>query len=188
MRQWVFIGCLWLFSSYAFADNSFGYALYGGQFKVDDPDGPTESTLAVFPLNVFYVNAITKKWRLYNEAFYYSVELDADDKNIGQDVTAYGIVSALQKQYKFSKTLQPWLGGGISWSRVEFNDRFTKDSDGFLLRDLEDRSDDSFSLAVLLTNQWDFTEFWDLGFNIKMDYPLNSDVTTYSIGITISHK
>jgi hypothetical protein len=165
-----------------------GYGIGAAYMSVDDPDGDTNNSLAVLPFNFIYTDWLVSDIRYWTELYYYQTTLDADDKNIGQDVESYGIRFSLQKSFRWTRSWSPWLGAGIDVSNASYTVRHTVDSDGYLIQAYPDREETNVSLLLNIVSEWSLQRDWTLGAKLEQSIPISADIIELSAIITILYR
>jgi len=174
-----------LTSTVAFAgDWHFGGYLKAGQYGVSDPDGDTETTKHVTPaLRVAY-DLKTRGQRLFSAIEYVSFSLDPESDSISQDVQGYTLLGGYERKFAISRMAKIWLSGAVGVSSMDFTDRASIASDGYLDTWLEDRSENYFSGSIALDTYFDVTDSWQIGVGIFADLPIGDGVEATGIRFT----
>jgi hypothetical protein len=150
-----------------------------GQYSVDDPDGKTESasSYSVTPVVTF---VFSNDWRLWTEIDYKQFELEYSQGKIGQDVKSISLDALLQRALNRAKT-RFFLNGGVGLSQDSFKDRALVGEDGFIERDLPNRTE--FNAALLLGGGLSFqTKKGSAGVNLLYQLPLSNGVEGFKLG------
>ena len=162
-----------------------GLAVGGSQISIDDPDGSTADEWSLQPFNLIYVNRINSGLRFWAEAYYQDTTLSASSENIGQNIQHYGTRFSLQKPVVLGQAWAPWFGVGIQLADVQFEDRHTKDKDGFLLQSFPNRSEFISSLLLNFASEWRIGRRWDAGLKLEQAIPLGEGVTSFSMSVLL---
>ena len=153
--------------------------MFGGQsFKLDDPDGDTESVTAPSLVNVLLVSDLTRDKRLFVNLFGQGVTLEASQEEIGQDITRTGITGALQFGF-LQKTM--WAGIGLGAIQEKYESRHIVDANGFLQTEYEDREQVAFPFLANLTYQYSINRDLDVGLHFQVETPLKGDIQTLGL-------
>lgn len=166
----------------------FGYTFYGSNLSVDDPDGAADSVSYLAQFNGFYADSIRRDLGYKVEVFTDKVVLASGVGVVGQEVKYQGIGVSLQRRFRMSSAVKPWLGIGADYVDVQYSQRHTKDKDGFLGALYPDRAESAVNLTLNAENYWRFNRSWDAGVVAKAGVPVSSDASFLSIGFSVVYK
>ena len=184
-----FVVLLVVFASTGMVQASeFGYTFYGSNLSVDDPDGSANSASYLAPFNGFFADTLKRDLRYQVEIFTDNVTLEGGVNQVGQKVKYQGLGLSLQRRFRLSSNIKPWLGLGVESLSVEYSERHTRDKDGFLDSRFPDRDESAFNLIFNATNYWRFSRAWDMGVVAKAGVPVASDATFLSIGVSAVYR
>ena len=172
----------------AFADDKsfrFGGALYEGQFKVDDPSGPTSTTnSAAWGLLATY--EINRNGRFVASLSRDSYKLSGSVSNVGQSVIATTTSISYQKNIRFTRDFKPWFGAGIGYASSKYSDRFTCNNAACSFGIPKSNTNDSTVVYLLNANaEWPIDQDFDFGFQVQYMGAMSSKTSSIRAGLYI---
>lgn len=149
--QCILIVLFALTSKAAMADKmKFGAGLSVGNYTVNDPVGPTESTTSATLSLVMAMPVHPKlpRFQLFNRLSYTSFELDTVGNDVAQDVSSLSIESMVRRAFPTREMpFKPFIGAGIGLGFNDYKNRLTLDKDQFVDEVFSNRStNDLYSL------------------------------------------
>ena len=163
----------------------YGVAIY--QSYLEHSFGDTESTelSQVSFANGFFADKLSFDTRYWVEGFWQKGVRAASSDIPGEDIQIYGIASAWQTQFRLTKSIKPWAGAGVSYSIIDISARHTVDSEGFLLKKLDDVSEQSTEVFLNVSNFWDISNRLGGGVVLRYMPRFLGDVSMFSVGVAV---
>ncbi len=163
----------------------FGYMPRFINFAVNDPDGSTDTASEIQPLGGMIAYKLGRGSRIFSYISIYEFDLEYGFNKIGQTVesTAFGVY--YQSEFKFGRTLKPWLGVGGTINIDEFTNRADTDSGGFLLNTYPDRDEIHSNLGLLASQEWKISDALSLGLNFEYLIPISETLEGFSINFSL---
>lgn len=168
--------------------NSIAYTAAYSLLTIEDPDGPTESVSEFSPYQFSWRSNLSRKSRYKAKFYYSSFKTDASTFNIGQEVTQLDVSISYQKKFNISRSIHPYFGLGVSYSKFEAIARHNIDDAGFLSSTFPDLKDDVFYVLFNSDIEFEINEKFDYGFTFLHREPLSGGVRDTSIGFSIIYK
>lgn len=172
----------------AFADDgklSFYAHLKGSSFTVDDPNGNTDTDVTIVPGIRAMLDLSVRGSRLVTGFDFLTAESDAGVSVIHQDVSGYSMFVGFEKRVALSRNTKLWFGGALTYSDVEFSERFTIDADGFLAEAYSDRSEGYAGVSLTADTYFDMTKKLKFGIGAFVDVPFSDGVTLGGVRVSI---
>lgn len=172
------------------AESSLNFSGYlkAGSASVNDPDGKTKPTVIVIPGIKATVDLSSRYTNLITGVEYISTSLDGSVKDIGQDVDGYSIYVGAERRFSVSRSTKLWLTGAFSYSDISFENRFTVDSDGFLEKTFENRSEGIAGISLAADVYFDVATSWRWGLGAFVDVPLGDGINVAGIKLTFGTR
>lgn len=152
---------------------------------VDDPDGNTQTGVAVDVLNAITTVPAGRDQRWLGQVFHHTTQLDAGVDAIGQDITTSGATMAWQYRWRLSRAWKPWIGGGLGLAHDRFRARHLVDRDGFLVRRYPDRTEDTVSAVVNTSTELAHVGAWEVEVHVQYSVPVSGSLSRLSIGVMV---
>lgn len=166
-----------------YAPARWGYALALGLLNVDDPDGATERTAVLLPLNIVYAYNWREPYRLWMEGFYHTATLDPSATDVGQDISRLGGRLLAHTRLDYRGWARVWAGGGFTVARERFTVRQTVDADGFGTR-FSNRSEFGTGFTLDGVSEWRLNKNWDTAVHLLYNTPIGHGVEEFSVSMT----
>jgi len=179
---------LLLFPFSVFAESMIGYGISTGTYRAEDSEGPTANADEQSIARFFYANKLHRDSMWYAEYYQLSLELPANDTNIGQNVDIKAINIGYLKRYAISRNIKPWLGAGFNLSSNQYKDRHTADSDGYLLKSYKDLEEENISAFAEITFSFDLSDDALLNARIQHIEPLSHGVLSNTFTLMFLYK
>ncbi|MFZ5863171.1 MAG: hypothetical protein ACOYXR_10075 [Nitrospirota bacterium] len=187
---WCRLVCVMVFSVVAVPADAeerwhIGALLGASAAFVDDPDGETQTGVAVDVLNVMTTVDAGRDQRWVGHLFSHTAQLDAGVDAIGQDITTSGATMAWQYRWRISRAWKPWIGGGLGLSHDRFRARHLVDRDGFLVRRYPDRTEETVSVVLNTSTELARVGAWEVGIHLQYGVPVTGSLSRLSIGVMV---
>lgn len=167
--------------------NDFAWSLYvkAGSYSVEDPDGGTEDVNKFLPGAKLTYPVINRNSRAAIGFDWIDFELETDGEEVAQKVAGYRLYGAYEYQFPFTRNVKFWGGAGLTLDDVEYKDRFTVDSDGYLLDHFEDRSEANAGATFYVNALFGRGSFVP-GLGIFIDIPFGDGVKAVGANISVN--
>lgn len=181
---------LWMLSTSAYAvlglpDNTarVGYSFGVSRLVVHDPAGETQPVVALQPIKFTYSDWLTGGYRFWAESYYQEASLPAGEEQVGQYFQQGGGRFVVQRNFKLTDYIKPWLGLGMDLSLGRQSYRHTMDDEGYLLARYDDRLQPSAGALIYLVNEWQINRDWNLGGTLLQRISLNEGASETSLSV-----
>jgi len=149
-------------------------------------DLDTEVLPAVNLLSGLLIINSGRSSRFWIQGQYLSLDFDGDQTEMGESVSGFEVAALYQSEFRLSRHFKPWLGIGLSVTSLEFKDRYTTDSQGFLAQRYADTSETGLAVDVNFTTATDWFKDYDTGFSFRVSLPTNDVLATIEAGLYIT--
>ena len=167
--------------------NDFAWALYvkAGGYTVEDPDGETEDVSKFLPGAKVTYPVINRNSRVAVGFDWIDFELDTDGAEVAQKVSGYRLFGAYEREFPFSRNVKFWGGVGLTLDDVTYKDRYTVDSDGYLVDHFEDRSEANAGSTFYVNALFGRGAFVP-GLGIFADIPFGDSVKAIGVNLSLN--
>jgi hypothetical protein len=180
---------LCLFGMPAYADNDWHIGWVGGisEPRIKDPDGPIQSRSEPLVEDLLVMYDLSRDTRILVQGTAQNYTLDASTTDIGQKVSRLGLIASYQLRLRLSDVFKPYFGAGLGYESESYKNRYTVTDTGFLQQQYSGRKENSASIAVNATTQWNFLFGTQAGFHLQYEYGLGRLSNLATVGVIISY-
>lgn len=173
-------------NSQARTDIQYGYSPTLTTASVSDPDGSTASAVG-FSLLSFSLRAEASFRRFtywIGELSHDSYELDASEKNIGQEIGRWNTAGGLETRLPITRKHSIYPAVLLGFSQSEFASRHTVDSEGFLASRFDKRSESIAYAKVQASYYLQIDRDWEGALTPFYDFSFGDGVSVFGIKTT----
>lgn len=168
----------------------FGWLPTFSAIDVDDPDGSTERTAEIHPISIFFSYELDRNSRVFSTFANKSYNLDYGPNDVSQDVDLNKLSVTYQRRISLSRANKFWIGGGLFFGNVTYDDRRLVDSSGdYADRLLDDRDETALGFIFnFATTPKMLNRYWGVAAYADYSQTFDEGFTEASVGVMFSYK
>lgn len=152
-----------------------------------EPEGDTRSKRINIPFVLKTELHISRIDRLSAVFKQLDFTLPAGANGLGVSVDGYQISTSWERKIRWSRNIKPWFGIGIATNSLDFTDRHTTEGSGFLVDQLQDRKETSFSLLLSVAMDWELTREFFIEASAVYERPFSDGLRGAGLGVGIKY-
>lgn len=167
----------------AATDYYIGYTPAVGSYTIESEEGDSRTTSALSWGSLSYLFQFSSRRRVNIGADYLDFSVDAKPDELGQDAQGFLITGEYDYLWRPARGFRIWLGAGVAVQQMEYSNRVTVDSDGYLDQRFADRSETDFAGLLSASYAFELTRHSTIEAQLKYMLPSGEGLRGWRLGV-----